>query len=190
MNIFHKPQDRPALVACVSDWHLNDITGLCPPEFRREQGATYAPGPAGMALWEAWEGFWEIIGAKKKEQRATTYAICDGDLCDFNRYSQAQLISQRREDVLMALCEVTEPMLKVADHIFVIRGTASHTEGTGGVEELGRRLGLERVVFGTHAPYYVPESAILKVTRECEFTEEEQQAILYGNAERLLQPVS
>ena len=103
-----------------------------------------------MALWEAWEGFWEIIGAKKKEQRATTYAICDGDLCDFNRYSQAQLISQRREDVLMALHDVAEPILKVADHIFVIRGTASHTEGTGGVEDIfAAEIGAERTEDGS-----------------------------------------
>ena len=62
----------------------------------------------------------------------------------------------------------------------------SHIEGTGGVEELGRRLGLQRILFGTHAPYYYPESAILKVTRECDFTDDEQRAILYGNADRLL----
>ena len=62
----------------------------------------------------------------------------------------------------------------------------SHIQGTGGVKDLGRRLGLERVVFGTHAPYYYPESAILKVTRECEFTGEQQEGILYGNADRLL----
>ncbi len=62
----------------------------------------------------------------------------------------------------------------------------SHIEGMGGVEELGRKLGLEQLLFGTHAPYYYPESAILKVTRECRFTQDELQAILHGNAQRLL----
>jgi len=51
-------------------------------------------------------------------------------------------------------------------------------------------LGLEHILFGTHAPYYYPESAILKVTRECEFTDKEQDAILYDNADSLLHPVS
>jgi predicted TIM-barrel fold metal-dependent hydrolase len=62
----------------------------------------------------------------------------------------------------------------------------SRIESAGGVEKLGRQLGLDRLLFGTHAPYYLPESAMLKVTRECEFTSEELDAILHGNAERLL----
>ena len=62
----------------------------------------------------------------------------------------------------------------------------SHLEGVAGVATLGRQLGLDRVLFGTHAPYYLPESAVLKVTRECEFTPEELDGILHGNAERLL----
>lgn len=80
---------------------------------------------------------------------------------------------------LMPLIEPTQGM----ENLFF---EMSHIEGTGGLEELGRRLGLERIVFGTHAPYYYPESAILKVTRECEFTEAEQEAILHANADRLL----
>lgn len=62
----------------------------------------------------------------------------------------------------------------------------SHFEGVAGVEKLAPQLGIERIVFGTHAPYYYPESAMMKVRQECEFTEEELEAILHGNAERML----
>jgi len=62
----------------------------------------------------------------------------------------------------------------------------SHFETVGGVETLARRIGVERVLFGTHAPYYYPESSVLKVTRECQFTSDELDAILSANAERVL----
>ncbi len=88
------------------------------------------------------------------------------------------LINAKNTD-LVPLIEPTEGMENLWFEM-------SHIEGTGGVEQLGRSLGLEHILFGTHAPYYYPESAILKVTRECEFSEEEQEAILYGNAGRLL----
>lgn len=63
----------------------------------------------------------------------------------------------------------------------------SHFESVEGVETLGRELGIERVLFGTHAPWYYPESAVLKVMRECDFTDEGREAILRGNALRLVE---
>ncbi len=62
----------------------------------------------------------------------------------------------------------------------------SRFESVCGVETVARRIGVHRVLFGTHAPYYYPESALLKITRECSFTAAEQEAILGGNAEQFL----
>jgi hypothetical protein len=80
------------------------------------------------------------------------------------------------------LTRLAEP-LRELPNVYV---ELSHIEGIGGMAEVGRRVGVERLVFGTHAPYYYPESAILKVTRESEFSPEELQGIMSGNAERLL----
>lgn len=62
----------------------------------------------------------------------------------------------------------------------------SHFESVGGVQTAAESLGVGRILFGTHAPYYYPESSHLKVFQECAFPEEDLAAITHGNAERLL----
>jgi hypothetical protein len=58
-------------------------------------------------------------------------------------------------------------------------------EGPGGVERLRRKVSAQRVVFGSNFPLYYFESAVLKV-REAALPDEEQRAVLEGNAHRLL----
>ncbi len=62
----------------------------------------------------------------------------------------------------------------------------SHFESVGGVKVIVDAIGVERVLFGTHAPYYYPESSHLKVFTESELTETQIAAITHENAERLL----
>jgi len=61
----------------------------------------------------------------------------------------------------------------------------SMVEGVGGVARLARNISVERVLFGSHYPLFYFESALLKV-REAGFTDAESQALLGGNARRLL----
>lgn len=62
----------------------------------------------------------------------------------------------------------------------------SHIESVGGVQTIANEIGIEHLLFGTHAPYYYPEAATLKVFDECDFSEEELEALTHGNAEGLL----
>jgi len=62
----------------------------------------------------------------------------------------------------------------------------SHFESVGGVQQMAGELGVERILFGTHAPYYYPESSVLKVFEECDFADADLAAITHQNAERLL----
>ncbi len=62
----------------------------------------------------------------------------------------------------------------------------SHFEGVGGVQSMANALGIERILFGTHAPYFYPESSHLKVFEECDFSAADLAAITHGNAEGLL----
>jgi predicted TIM-barrel fold metal-dependent hydrolase len=59
-------------------------------------------------------------------------------------------------------------------------------EGVGAVQQLIGNLGSDRIHFGTHAPLFVPESAVLKL-RESALDPDALQAITQGNALRLLQ---
>lgn len=62
----------------------------------------------------------------------------------------------------------------------------SHVESVGGVQSLADEIGIGHLLFGTHAPYYYPESSVLKVFEECDFSEDELEALTHGNAEGLL----
>jgi predicted TIM-barrel fold metal-dependent hydrolase len=62
----------------------------------------------------------------------------------------------------------------------------SHVESVGGVQSVADAVGIEHLLFGTHAPYYYPEAATLKVFDECAFSEAELEALTHVNAEGLL----
>ena len=57
-------------------------------------------------------------------------------------------------------------------------------EGAGGIERLLESVPLERLLFGSHFPFFVHESAVLKL-RESELGDFREQAIRFKNAERL-----
>lgn len=61
----------------------------------------------------------------------------------------------------------------------------SMLEGAGGVKSLLEQAPLQRVLFGSHAPLFYFESALLKL-QESALSEEELQAIRGANARRLL----
>lgn len=58
-------------------------------------------------------------------------------------------------------------------------------ESVGGIENLLKDWPLDRIVFGSHAPLFYFESAMLKL-QESELSEAQLKAITHGNADRLL----
>jgi uncharacterized protein len=58
-------------------------------------------------------------------------------------------------------------------------------EGVAGVERLVKQLGTDRVVFGSYAPFFVPESGVLKL-QESALAGQVEQSIKRENAERIL----
>jgi uncharacterized protein len=58
-------------------------------------------------------------------------------------------------------------------------------EGVAGVDRIVKQLGPDRVVFGSYAPLFVPESAVLKL-QESSLPGQVEQAIQRENAERII----
>jgi uncharacterized protein len=74
------------------------------------------------------------------------------------------------------------PKLSAAGQVYFDIATL---EGVGGVASLLKQVPAERVVFGSHAPFFYLESAVLKL-QESALSESEAMSIRAGNARRLL----
>ncbi len=61
----------------------------------------------------------------------------------------------------------------------------ARADGSDGIASLIEAAGRKRVLFGTHAPFLIPEAAIIRV-HESALAPDPLRAVLRGNAERLL----
>lgn len=64
----------------------------------------------------------------------------------------------------------------------------ARAEGVGAVSRLLENVPGDRVLFGSHAPYFYYVSALLKM-KESDLTEDEAEAIFRGNARQLIDSV-
>lgn len=61
-------------------------------------------------------------------------------------------------------------------------------ENVGGVATVIEQVSAERLLYGSHAPFFYPESAVLKI-KESALGPETASKVLSGNAARMLMPV-
>jgi len=67
-----------------------------------------------------------------------------------------------------------------------LRFDISHVDGVGAVGKLAAKIGTERILFGSHAPFFYLQSSLLKM-KEADLTDEQREAILEGNARLVLE---
>ncbi len=126
-------------VAIVADTHVNSTVAVCPPTVQRDKAGEYHASKAQVALWDKWQEFWTIANERK---RGKLYAVIVGDVCDLNSHNGVELISHNRADIIRASLQVLEPMVNVADRVFIVRGTEAHTGPGNELEELiGEMIG-------------------------------------------------
>ncbi|MCO6458843.1 MAG: amidohydrolase family protein [Pirellulaceae bacterium] len=97
---------------------------------------------------------------------------------------------ERQPGLRLVLCNALRDVrpdqlgrLAAAGQVYV---ELSNLEGVGGVARLLEAVPLERVLFGSHAPFFYFQAAVLKL-RESELPRFQVQAITHGNAQRLLE---
>lgn len=87
--------------------------------------------------------------------------------------------------LLNSLRDLQGPVLEAAANCEQIWVEISMLEGVAGLDPFLNRFPLPRVLFGTYAPFFYPESAVLKLD-ESELGELRRSAIAATNARRLL----
>ena len=133
------------IVAIVGDLHVNSSVALCPAEMKLEDGPVVKPSQSQEWLRQRWLEFWGDVMLAADVYHAPVLAVINGDWGDVNRHSQYQLIEPVNTDVILDwMVEVVEPVRKVAQRVFVTRGTEAHTGGVGWLENrAAKEIGAE-----------------------------------------------
>jgi len=149
------------IVAPVADTHSNSRTGLCPPQVELEAVDTkgyWNATATQLVMWKHWCEHWDYLKWLKKKLKARLTAIVDGDGSDDNSHGKAGLISTNKNDILVIGAKVLEPMLAVADTVFIVRGTRSHVgEAAWQEEAIAKEIEAERdEQAGTFSWWWLP----------------------------------
>lgn len=138
------------IVAVVSDLHTGSTTGLCVPRFTLDDGGDYVANPLQKHLWKYWKQYWKEIEGLKAKHSLPVVTIINGDAHEGDHHNTPQIITRNEADQLRLAVDVIQPILDVADRIFVIRGTPTHTGKAAWREEkLAEDIGAEREAGGT-----------------------------------------
>ncbi len=68
-----------------------------------------------------------------------------------------------------------------------IRFDTARVDGTDGIAKLVEAVGSERVLFSSHAPFLIPEAALIRTLHESRLGENDLSLLVQGNAEALLE---
>lgn len=136
---------RPALIAAVSDTHVNSTVGLCPPEgVRLGAAGTYMPGHHQLWSWQCWEEFWHDTDEVRRQTGARLILLVDGDSQDADHHDTAEIISKNMETQAQLVERVYEiPKRLKPDKVFMVLGTEAHGGSTYDAA-LGRYLRSDR----------------------------------------------
>ncbi|MEE9491243.1 MAG: hypothetical protein V3V80_02950 [Dehalococcoidia bacterium] len=153
-------RNKTVVVALFADMHPNSTVGLLHPDgVDLDDGQKVRPSRAQHWLWRKWLAYWEFVADLKKKHRAEVWAICLGDGTDDNSHSKHGLITVNKATIVDLSVMVWEPILEIAEVKFVVRGTGSHTGGSGELEELvAKEIGAEKDD-GNHSWWWLPLEA-------------------------------
>ena len=77
--------------------------------------------------------------------------------------------------------ELLEKLAKTSGIFF----DTARVEGTDGVPQLVEKVGKDRVMFGSHAPFLIPEAALIRVHESSRLAASSLRRLLAANARRL-----
>lgn len=153
--------DRRAVVAAVSDLHINSTVALCPPGVELDDGGHYSPSPFQQNLWRCWLDYWRAVLMTRERHGGRLYVIINGDAVDGDHHDTPQIITRNLTIQARMALMVLQPIARLADYLFIIRGTEVHTGKSGAWEEwLAEFLhAVPDDETGTHSWWWLPLEA-------------------------------
>lgn len=94
--------------------------------------------------------------------------------------AKVQLLNYRPQPAMLE-------SLKAVPNLFF---DVARVEGTDGVPRLVEQVSKSRVLFGSHAPFLIPESALIRVHESSRLDEDALRAVFADNARKLLRNAS
>ena len=127
-----------AVIAVVSDLHVNSTIGLYAPNSYLDDGAHVSHSKSQEWLWNTvWLPYWrEVADTAKRVKADKVYCLSLGDLGDINTHSNAQLFTENEAVIVNAMYEALRPSFEVVSEYIVMRGTEAHVGKGCYLEEL------------------------------------------------------
>lgn len=132
-----------AIVAFVTDTHINSKIGLSYPTFQKDDGDIHRSGKAQRWIWSCYLDYCKQVKDAVEKTGYPLYVIHGGEVGDDLTHSKTQLISPNNTaDILKNAAMSMEPLLELCDGWFCMRGTEAHSGQNASVDELiARDLG-------------------------------------------------
>lgn len=127
---------RTFLTAVISDPHVNSMVGLLAPRIQLDDGGHYTGSKAQKWVHNNFLSYCRDIEAEKRRLRALTTVIINGDIADDNNHKTTQIITHNMADILRMTVDTLSPLIELADHIIVCRGTEAHTGPSACMDEM------------------------------------------------------
>lgn len=108
--------------------------------------------------------------------------VADVDLTPLERLAQSA--SGLRIQILNARLQTTH--IEQPGNLAGVFFDTARVDGTDGIPTLVGRVPSGRVLFGSHAPFLIPEAALIRVHESGQLPDEALRAVLSNNAEQLL----
>lgn len=125
---------KKPIVVWASDIHVNEMSSLCPPEFKRDEGSMYIFSPTIRKMWEAWLDAWDVVKHRGKGREVVV--VFGGEFADVDTKSRTNhIITKNRANIKLAVAEAIEPALKIASWVIVLRGTEAHSDLEASMDE-------------------------------------------------------
>ena len=120
-------------IAYISDLQTNSTIGICPPVVNLDDGGTYHASRLQKQLWNDHLDFRDrAVSAKGNGELYTIYV---GDIHDGDHHNTSQIITRNPATMQSIAADVIDPIARISDKMFLVRGTEAHVGKSASLEE-------------------------------------------------------